>query len=154
MLTVWSIRGKLSELFWSVLSTPVVHSDFLYHHTVFTVCNFILILFCFFVSLYGHGFLSGGKGSYMKFCMRVGLLSGQVFSPFAELWRAESHGGRHYFWNFNELGVVAELAPDNTGGNLELGAVAQWVRRHCLRPLWWDLHLASLLAHLLFFCLF
>jgi len=50
-----------------------------------------------------------------------------------------------------ELGAVAELAPDNTGGNLELGAVAQWMRRHCLRPLWWDLHLASLLAHLLFF---
>ena len=38
--------------------------------------------------LYGYGFLSG-----VKFCMRVGLLSGQVFSPFGELWLAGSHGG-------------------------------------------------------------
>ena len=29
----------------------------------------------------------------MKFCMRVGLLSGQVFSPFGEDWLVGSHGG-------------------------------------------------------------
>ena len=29
----------------------------------------------------------------MKFRTRVGLLSGQVFSPFGEHWLAESHGG-------------------------------------------------------------
>jgi len=29
----------------------------------------------------------------MKFCMRVDLLSGQVFSPFGEHWLAGSHGG-------------------------------------------------------------
>ena len=28
----------------------------------------------------------------VKFCMRVGLLSGQVFFPFGELWLAGSHG--------------------------------------------------------------
>ena len=29
----------------------------------------------------------------MKFCTRVGLLSGQVFSPFGEGWLSGSHGG-------------------------------------------------------------
>jgi len=29
----------------------------------------------------------------MKFCVHVGLLSGQVFSPFGEHWLAGSHGG-------------------------------------------------------------
>jgi len=29
----------------------------------------------------------------VKFCMRVGLLSGQVFPPFGEDWLAGSHGG-------------------------------------------------------------
>ena len=33
------------------------------------------------------------KARGVKFCMRVGLLPGQVFSPFGELWLAESHGG-------------------------------------------------------------
>jgi len=33
------------------------------------------------------------KARDMKFCMRVGLLSGQVFSPFGEDWLAGSHGG-------------------------------------------------------------
>ena len=38
-----------------------------------------------------YGFLGGGKRG-VKFCMRVGLLSGQVFSPFGELWLAEVTG--------------------------------------------------------------
>jgi len=50
-----------------------------------------LFFFCHF--LYGYGFLSGGKSWGVKFCMRVGLLSGQVFSPFGEDWLAGSHGG-------------------------------------------------------------
>jgi len=33
------------------------------------------------------------KDRGMKFCMRVGLLSGQVFSHFGELRLAGSHGG-------------------------------------------------------------
>ena len=44
--------------------------------------------------LYGYGFLSGGKRYRgVKFCTRVGLLSGQVFSSFGEDWLARSHGG-------------------------------------------------------------
>jgi len=38
-------------------------------------------------------FSAGGKGRDVKFCMRVGLLSRQVFSPFGEHWLAGSHGG-------------------------------------------------------------
>jgi len=33
------------------------------------------------------------KDRGVKFCVRVGLLSGQAFSPFGELWLAGSHGG-------------------------------------------------------------
>ena len=52
------------------------------------------VFVCFFVCLYGYGFLSGGK-SYrgVKFCMPVGILSGQVFFLFGEDWLAGSHGG-------------------------------------------------------------
>jgi len=32
------------------------------------------------------------KARGVKFCTRVGLLSGQVFSPFGEDWLAGSHG--------------------------------------------------------------
>jgi len=39
----------------------------------------------FFVSLHGYGFLSGGKARGVKFCMRVGLLSGQVFFPLVNI---------------------------------------------------------------------
>jgi len=43
----------------------------------------ILSLLCvIFVCLYGYRFLRGTKSWGMKFCMRVGLLSGQVFSHF------------------------------------------------------------------------
>jgi len=33
------------------------------------------------------------KAGGVKFCVHVGLLSGQVFSPFGEDWLAGSHGG-------------------------------------------------------------
>jgi len=33
------------------------------------------------------------KAGVVKFCMHVGLLSGQVFSPFGDDWLAGSHGG-------------------------------------------------------------
>jgi len=38
-------------------------------------------------------FSAAEKARGVKFCMRVGLLSGQVFSPFGEDWPAGSHGG-------------------------------------------------------------
>ena len=38
-------------------------------------------------------FPAAEKARGLKFCMHVGLLSGQVFSPFGELWLSESHGG-------------------------------------------------------------
>jgi len=38
-------------------------------------------------------FSSAERARGVKFCTRVGLLSGQVFSPFGEDWLAGSHGG-------------------------------------------------------------
>jgi len=38
-------------------------------------------------------FSAAERGWGVKFCMRVGLLSGRVFSPFGEDWLAGSHRG-------------------------------------------------------------
>ena len=38
-------------------------------------------------------FSAAEKDRGVKFCMLVGLLCGQVFSPFGELWLAGSHDG-------------------------------------------------------------
>ena len=45
----------------------------------------VILFVILFVSLYGYGFLSGGKNTGVKFCMCVGLLSGQVFSPLVNM---------------------------------------------------------------------
>jgi len=67
------------------------------------------------VFLYGYGFLSGEKGSGVKLCMRVRLLSGQVFSRFGELWLAWSHGG----------GIISGMSYIEIAvGQSELGAAA------------------------------
>jgi len=38
-------------------------------------------------------FSAAERARGVKFCVHVGLLSGQVFSPFGEDWLAGSHGG-------------------------------------------------------------
>jgi len=44
--------------------------------------------------VYGYtDFSAAEKDSGVKFCVRVRLLSGQVFSPFGELWLSWSNGG-------------------------------------------------------------
>ena len=66
---------------------------FLSHHTVVWG---ILIVYCAFVCFFVctvTDFSAAEKARGVKFCMRVGLLSGQVFSPFGEDWLAGSHGG-------------------------------------------------------------
>jgi len=37
-------------------------------------------------------FSAAEKARGVKFCMLIGLLPGQVFSPFGELWLVECHG--------------------------------------------------------------
>jgi len=60
-------------------------------------------------------FSAAEKDRGVKFCMRVRLLSGQVFSHFGELWIAWSHGG----------GISSGMSyTEITVGQLELGAVA------------------------------
>ena len=49
-----------------------------------------LFFFVFFVRLRISQRRKKARG--VKFCTRVGLLPGQVFSPFGEHWLAESHG--------------------------------------------------------------
>jgi len=50
------------------------------------VCHFL------FVCTLAH-FSAAEKARGVKFCVRVGPLPGQVFSPFGELWLAGSYGG-------------------------------------------------------------
>jgi len=50
-------------------------------------------VYCVFVFCTVTDLSAAEKGRGVKFCMHVGLLSGQVFSPFGELWLAGSHGG-------------------------------------------------------------
>ena len=52
----------------------------------------VYCVFCFFFCTVTH-FSAAERGRGVKFCMHVGLLSGQVFSPFGEDWLAGSHGG-------------------------------------------------------------
>jgi len=72
----------------------------------------------------------GARG--VKFCMHVGLLSGQVFSPFGEHWLVGSHGGggisRRPGMGSADRAVVI-CAYDR--GSLGIGNCG-W--RRCLRP--------------------
>jgi len=47
-------------------------------------CHFVCVFLLLQISQLGRG---------IKFCMRGGLLSGQVFSPFGEHWLAVTHRG-------------------------------------------------------------
>ena len=86
------------------------------------------------------------KARGVKFCRHVGLLSGQVFSPFGEDWLAGSHGGGGIssgmtvsaaaasMWMRNKYSELATMAH----GRLELGAAA------LLKAVRWGVRLASL----------
>jgi len=58
---------------------------------VFSLLCVILFVILFVCTV--TDFSATEKDRGVKFCMRVGLLSRQVFSPFGELWLAGSHGG-------------------------------------------------------------
>ena len=54
----------------------------------------LFVCFClFFFVCTVTVFSAAEKARGVKFCMHVGLLSEQVFSPFSEDWLAGSHGG-------------------------------------------------------------
>jgi len=69
--------------------------------------------------------------------MHVGLLSGQVFSLFGELWLAGSHEGGGICTGRRSRAKCGEV-----GVHWESGAAA------LLKAVWWDIRLASLLTHL------
>jgi len=81
----------------------------------------LVILFVFFLLL---RISQLGRG--IKFCMRGGLLSGQVFSPFGEYWLAGTHGGGDISSGMNGSGGT-------TASEHGMGIV-NWGRRRCLRP--------------------
>ena len=60
------------------------------------------------------------KDRGVKFCMRVGLLSGQVFSPLGEHWLAGSHGGGGI--------CTVHSSRDGSGGNANCGQ-GRWAFR-------------------------
>jgi len=62
----------------------------------------------------------------MKFCMHVGILSGQVFSTFGELWSTGNHGGGSITSGMN-------VSYGSTASEHGMG-IRNWGRRHCLRP--------------------
>jgi len=121
-----------------------------------------LLSFLFFCTVTDFSAAERDRG--VKFCMRVGLLSGQVFSPFGELWLAGVTGAAllhevcghltcmppmHLIAPAHEASSTYHLpAPTaRVSGHSELGAVA------LRKPVWRDLHLASLLMHLfIIFC--
>ena len=83
----------------------------------------------------------------MKFCMRVRLLRGQVFSHFDELWLAWNHGGGITSGMYASTQCSYATAPGlralaRLGAQSELGAAAS------RKAVWWNLRLASLLMHL------
>jgi len=71
--------------------------------------------------------------------MHVGLLSGEVLSPFGEKWLAESHRGGIT----SRMNVSAGSCASAWHEHSKLGAAAS------TKAVWWDWHLASLLTHLL-----
>jgi len=62
-------------------------------------------------------FSAAEKDRGVKFCMRVRILSGQIFSHFGELWLAGSHGG-----GITSVMSYIEIAV----GQSELVVVAWW----------------------------
>jgi len=100
-------------------------------------CHFVI--FCTVMDL-----SAAGKGRRVKFCMRVGLLSRQVFSPFGEHLLAGSHGSGGITSGMNGSG--------GTTASVHGMGIGNWGRRRCLKGrIWWDRRLASLLTHLLRF---
>jgi len=98
-------------------------------------------------------FSAAKKVRGVKCCMRVRLLSGQVFSHFGELWLAKSHGGSISSGMYAATNWMQAAAPGEARwgfrigcrgsvGQSKLGEVA------LLKAVWWDLPLASLLMHL------
>ena len=62
------------------------------------MCNFVRFFVCTVPD-----FSAAEKDRGVKFCMHVGLLSGQVLSPFGELWLAGSHGAALFSGMYAEI---------------------------------------------------
>jgi len=122
--------------------------------TVSLICRCVCLFVC---NVYNTDFSVAEQVRGVKFYMQVRLLSAMSLSHFGELWwLAGSHGGG-ITSGMNARGhwcqrVAAGEAQWGFGigcrgsvGQSELGAAA------LLKAVWWDVHLASLLTHLLWY---
>jgi len=73
----------------------------------------VFFVFLFFVWTVTD-FSAAEKARGVKFCMHVGLLSGQVFSPFGEDWLAGSHGGGGITSRMSRFCMAQQLPADST----------------------------------------
>jgi len=78
------------------------------------------------------GFSVVEKDRGVKFCVRVGLLSRQVFSHFGELWLVGSHGGGITFMMSEPSGTHPELAPEMTSAGSSKQQHSRWALAHIL----------------------
>jgi len=105
-------------------------------------------------------FSAAVKDRGVKFCVRVDLLSGQVFSPFGEHWLAGSHGGgginrRPRVGSADHAGCHPWYKPEFSRRLVQLSSMVTTVGGHwelhaaaLLKAVWWGMRLASLLKHL------
>jgi len=90
------------------------------------ILSLLCLSFCLFFLCTITDFSAAEKARGVKFCMSVGLLSGQVFSPFGEHWLARSHEGGGLT---NGMNVSAGSCASEHGMGIR-----NWRLRRCLRP--------------------
>jgi len=101
-------------------------------------------------------FSAAEKDSGMKPCMRVRLLSGQVFSHFGELWLVWSHGGGITSGMYASMHWSHAAAPSEAWWAVGIGcrcsvAQSELGTAASRQAVWWDLRLASLLTHFYYY---
>ena len=98
-------------------------------------------------------FSAAEKARGMKFCMRVGLLSGQVFSPFGGQ-RSRSPGTKNTLSAVKPhpacVRMVCARCKRQTDERISCRPKGDGVQlcTTSTKAVWWDLHLARLLTHL------
>jgi len=110
------------------------------------VCNLFVCLIAFLFLCTVTDFSAAEEARGVKFCTRIGLLSGQVFSPFGELWLAGSHGGITFRMNAHSEYTDEQCTFLET--NTEASGNARWafgIGASC-KAVWWNLRLASQLT--------
>ena len=123
---VTSLSVEVSESSWRWLQCTISQYCHNYCPTIRSMGGYLVYCVFFFGTVTDFSLV---EKDGVKFCMRVPLPSGQVFSHFGELWLAESHGG----------GITSGMYADGNWMKAAAPSEAQcgsrnWGRRRCLRP--------------------